>query len=196
MTLRLDSDIHLLRGPVPLTHLFLRSFVFEGDKAVDATCGNGLDTVALAKLTGFSGHVWGFDVQEEAIAETGRRVDEAGLSGHVTLLHTGHEEMEKHLNGSIKFVLFNLGYLPGGDHSLVTRPDTTRIALNQSLKLIAPGGIVLVTVYPGHEGGVAEQLIVNEWAAGLEPREYHSWRMGQMNVMADAPYCILVQKGA
>lgn len=189
-----DFDLPLLRGPVTLTHLIMRSFVFEGDNAVDATCGNGHDTLLLAELAGSRGHVWGFDLQEQAIAETGRRLSEAGLDGRVTLVHTGHEEMEQHVNGPVKAVLFNLGYLPGSDRSVITRPETTGIALDQSLKLLVPGGIVLVTVYPGHSGGASERSIVDGWAAGLEQREYHSWRMGQVNVTFDAPYIILVQK--
>ena len=177
---------------MPLSHFILRNFLSEGDKAVDATCGNGNDTILLAELVGSTGQVWGFDIQERAIAETRRRLSEAGLGSRVTLVHAGHEEMQQHVNGPVKAVLFNLGYLPGGDHSMITRPETTGVALQHSLKLLAPGGIVMVTVYPGHGGG--EKQTVDDWAAGLEPRQYHSWRMGQMNVISSAPYCILVQK--
>ncbi|MEI6205308.1 MAG: class I SAM-dependent methyltransferase [Desulfuromonadales bacterium] len=179
-----------------LSHLFAGTFLHEGDKAIDATCGNGYDTLALAKLTGSSGHVYGFDIQEQAIRETSRRLAEAGLAGRVTLLQIGHEKMEQLVRSPVKAVLFNLGYLPGSDHMIMTRPDTTRIAMNHSLKLLEPGGIVLITVYPGHDGGTDEQHAVDDWAAGLDPRKYHSWRMGQMNVISDAPYCVLVQKAA
>jgi trans-aconitate methyltransferase len=188
------SDIPLLRGPVPLSHFIMRNFVSDGDKAVDATCGNGHDTSLLAALVGSSGQVWGFDIQEQAIAETRRMLSEAGLAGQVTLLQTGHEEMGLHVNGPVKAVLFNLGYLPGGDRCVITRPETTLIAMDQSLKLLARGGILMVTVYPGHGGGVTEQQMVDSWATALEQREYHSWRMGQINVSSDAPYTLLIQK--
>ena len=183
-----------LRGPVPLSHLFLRSFLREGHTAVDATCGNGHDTLLLARLVGVSGHVWGFDIQEQAIAETGSRLAEAGLSGRATLLQTGHEELAQNVTVPVQVVLFNLGYRPGGDRSIITLPDTTGIALDQSLGLLAAGGIVVVTVYPGHDGGAEEQSTVEKWAAGLNPREWHCWRMGQANVSAGAPYLLLVQK--
>jgi predicted methyltransferase len=172
----------------------MRNFVSEGDKAVDATCGNGHDTSLLAALVGSSGQVWGFDIQELAIAETRRMLSEAGLAGQVTLLQTGHEEMGLHVNGPVKAVLFNLGYLPGGDRCVITRPETTLIAMDQSLQLLALGGILMVTVYPGHGGGVTEQQMVDSWATALEQREYHSWRMGQINVSSDAPYTLLIQK--
>jgi predicted methyltransferase len=188
------STIPALRGPVPLSHLFLHSFVQDGHTAVDATCGNGHDTLLLARLVGTRGHVWGFDIQQPAVVETGRRVAEAGLSDRVTLLPVGHEKLAEHITKPVQVVLFNLGYLPGGDRSIITRPDTTGSALVQSLQLLAAGGIVVVTVYPGHGGGAEEQATVESWAAGLDPRAYHCWRMGQTNVATTAPYLLLVQK--
>lgn len=190
------SEIPLLRGPVALSHLLARCFVRPGDKAVDATCGNGHDALMLAGLVGPQGHVWCFDLQQAAIVETARRLAEAGLSGRATLLHSGHEQLGRYLAVPVQAVLFNLGYLPGGDRSLVTRPDTTVTALEQSLQLLAPSGVVLVTIYPGHGGGDEERQAVDAWAAALDPRNYHSWRMGQLNVASDAPYCVIVQKTA
>ena len=188
------TTIAALRGPVPLSHLFLRNFLREGHTAVDATCGNGHDTLLLGRLVGVSGHVWGFDIQEPAIAETLSRLAEAGLSSRATLIQTGHEVMVQHVTGPVQVVLFNLGYRPGGDRSIITRPDTTVAALGQSLALLAAGGIVLVTVYPGHGGGTEEQSTVDGWAASLDPRAFHCWRMGQTNVSHDAPYLLLAQR--
>ncbi|MGB9081587.1 MAG: class I SAM-dependent methyltransferase, partial [Desulfuromonadaceae bacterium] len=89
---------------------------------------------------------------------------------------------------------FNLGYRPGGDRGIITRSDTTVSALEQSRSLLAAGGVVIVTVYPGHDGGAEEQSAVEDWAAGLDPRTHHCWRMGQTNVSSAAPYLLLVQK--
>jgi SAM-dependent methyltransferase len=189
-----SNTISPLRGPVPLSHLFLRSFLRDGDVAIDATCGNGHDTLLLARLVGARGHVRGFDIQQRAIEETGRRLAEADLSGRVTLLRAGHEELAQHITEPARVVLFNLGYCPRGDRSIITRPETTGIALAQSLDLLAAGGVVLVTVYPGHNGGAEEQSVVESWAAGLDPRTFHCWRMGQTNVNPDAPFLLLVQK--
>lgn len=188
------STLPALRGPVPLSHLFLHSFVHDGQSAIDATCGNGHDTLLLARLVGTGGKVWGFDIQQQAVIETGRRLSEAGLSGHVALLHCGHEELARHVVLPVQLVLFNLGYLPGGDRTVITRPETTIAALEQSLQLLDTGGIVLVTIYPGHSGGTEEQSRVESWAGALDPRGWHSWRMGQTNVSADAPYLLLIQK--
>lgn len=195
MTDTYPPSIPALRGPVPLSHLFLNRFVHDGHNAVDATCGNGHDTLLLARLVGPHGHVWGFDIQRQAVEETGRRLVEAGLEHRVTLLPVGHEELQEQVAVPLQVVLFNLGYLPGGDRSIITRPATTGSALEQSLGLLAAGGIVIVTIYPGHDGGSEEQTAVEKWAAGLDPRAFHCWRMGQTNVASTAPYLLLVQKG-
>ena len=189
-------DIPLLRGPVSLVHLVLRHFVRSGDSAVDATCGNGNDTLLLAELVGPHGRVWAFDIQQKALESTAHRLAANGLSERVTLIPQGHETLAGQVDAPLNAVVFNLGYLPGGDRTIVTRPTTTLAALEQTMGLLAPGGIVALTVYPGHEGGDAERRLAEEWAAKLRAPLFHAWRMGQINVTADAPYLILVQKGA
>jgi len=185
-----------LRGPVPLSHMIVRSCLRLGDTVIDATCGNGYDTLFLAESVGPDGQVWGFDIQQQAITETERRVTEAGFSARVNLILDGHQSLSQHITLPVQAVLFNLGYLPGGDRSIITRPETTAPALDQSLTLLAPAGVLAITIYPGHSGGSDEQQTIERWAAALKPRHYHSWRMAQNNVAADAPYLLFVQKVA
>lgn len=193
-----DAPHHIppLRGPVPLAHLLLRHFVRSGDRAVDATCGNGNDTLLLAELVGAAGRVWAFDIQREAMEITASKLAANGFSDRVTLIAGGHETIAGQVDTPLSAVVFNLGYLPGGDRSLITRPETTGAALEQALDLLAPGGVVMLTVYPGHDGGDAERRLVEERASKLRAPLFHVWRMGQINVPAAAPYVILVQKGA
>jgi SAM-dependent methyltransferase len=187
-------DIPLLRGPVPLSHLFIRRFITPGDHVVDATCGNGHDTLLLAGLVGPEGRVWAFDIQQRAIEATACRLAAAGGFDSVILVRGGHETMAEHCNGPVKAVTFNLGYLPGGDRSLVTRPESTRVGIGKSLEILEPGGIVLITLYPGHEGGLQECLVVEALLVQLPATAFHVWRMGQINVPGTAPYVILIQK--
>jgi predicted methyltransferase len=140
-----------------------------GDMAVDATIGNGHDTAFLAERVGPAGRVVGFDVQASALAETARRLRQAGLEDRVELVRRGHEEMaawfaEFAPRARPRAVMFNLGYQPGADRSVITRPETTVAALNAALQWTAPGGVITVVVYPGHEGGQAEADAVLEWA--------------------------------
>lgn len=192
--MRSSTDIPLLRGPVPLVHLLLRQFVRSGDQVVDATCGNGKDTLLLAELVGETGQVWAFDIQAEALDRTYHRLLEAGLAGRVTLLNQGHEELAIRVPSPVTTVVFNLGWLPGGDRSVVTTPDTTLAALKDALNLLTPEGLLLITCYPGHEEGAVESSAVVRWLSDLDARLFHVWRTGQLNVSASAPFCLLIQK--
>lgn len=184
-----------LRGPVPLAHFILRQMIAPGDKAIDACCGNGNDTVLLAELVGPTGHVWGFDIQALAIEKTAARLAAAGITdSRVSLIKCGHETMPMHIDQPVRAVVFNLGYLPGSDHQLITRPETTLSALQYAYKLLLPGGIITVAVYTGHCGGLEEQRVIETWCAAIPAREASIWRMGQANVSADAPYLLLIQK--
>jgi len=189
-------DIPLLRGPVPLSHLLLQRFVHPGDRVVDATCGNGNDTLLLARLAGPAGRVWAFDIQDDAVDRTTCILADAGLLQQVTILKSGHETLREHVAGPVTAIIFNLGYLPGSDRTVITRPDSTLAGLEQALEILAPGGIVAITLYPGHQGGSQERTALEQWSAQLAPGSFHVWRLGQVNVPATAPYMILVQRAA
>lgn len=192
----LCPDIPQLRGPTQLSRLILRQFLLPGDRAVDATCGNGHDTLLLAEVVGPTGRVWGFDIQKKALRLTQEKLVQAGLAGHVELILAGHENLADHVTAPVKAVTFNLGYLPGGDRTIITTPETTLPALRQTLQLLLPLGIAAITIYPGHQGGDSEETAISRWSAGLDQRLFHSWRMGQTNTKPGAPYFILIQKAA
>jgi len=187
-------DTPLLRGPVTLSHLLVRRFVSPGDHVIDATCGNGHDTLLLAELVGPAGRVWAFDIQQAALDATAGRLAEAEDCAAVDLIHAGHETIKDHCRGPVKAVVFNLGYLPGGDRTVVTQTESTLAGLAQSLEILATGGIVVITIYPGHESGGLERIALEDRLAQLPPAGFHIWRMGQINVPATAPYIILIQK--
>ncbi|MFO7787001.1 MAG: class I SAM-dependent methyltransferase [Halospina sp.] len=142
----------------------------EGGLALDATAGNGHDTCFLAQQVGASGHVWSLDVQPAAIEATRNRLAEAGLSERVTLLCQSHAHIREGVvppgERGLDAVMFNLGYLPGSDHSLVTRAETTLPALEQATALLTSGGCLSLMVYRGHEGGEAEWGAIREWLVG------------------------------
>lgn len=159
----------------------------RGDVAIDATVGNGHDTVFLASTVGPSGSVYGFDVQPAALAATRRRLERVGLAPRVVLIEAGHQEMTHRLPaevaGRVGAVMFNLGYLPGSNRSVVTAPATTQAAVGSAVGLLRPGGIVSVLVYTGHPGGEAELALLQ--------RESAAWRRQRLKVIVetrDAPH--------
>lgn len=182
-----------LYGAVPLAHYFLRERLKAGDQVVDATCGNGQDTLLLAELVGSDGQVWAFDLQAEALARTGERLAAAGLQERVQLIHSGHERMAEFVSTALQAVVFNLGYLPAGDKSVMTAAATTIVALEQAAKLLKSGGFLLVAVYTGHDEG-AEWQAVQQWAVGLHPHSFNVWQMRQLNRGETAPFLVVAER--
>lgn len=179
------------------THLaqLLQSLTLKpGDWAVDATVGNGHDTLWLAEHVGRQGYVFGFDVQEAALASTAQRVADCP---HVVLFHCGHEHLAQRLppqaKGQLKAVMFNLGYLPGAEHKTITRPDTTLASLTQALAWLAPDGLITVVVYPGHPGGDAEAATVCNFAQAL-PSAFSTSRHMRLNTRSPAPELIAIKR--
>lgn len=145
----------------------LGGIVQPGDTAVDATVGNGHDTLFLAQRVGPQGQVWGFDVQAQALQTAGDQLHAAGFAPRVQLIQQGHQHLSDVLpdrvRGHVAAVMFNLGYLPGSDKRLTTQADTTLTALHASLAWLRPGGVLSVLAYRGHAGGLQEADRVLDW---------------------------------
>jgi len=152
-------------------HKTLLAHIKDGATCIDATAGNGFDTLLLASHAGKTGHIYAFDIQQQAIDNTNKRLAEAGVSERVTLICAGHETMLEQVpvteHGKIDIIVFNLGYLPRTDKSVTTIESTTLQALNSSLKLLSSRGYISILAYPGHPGGREETEAVKAWANNL-----------------------------
>ena len=158
----------------PLTarvHELLSSVLRHGDTAVDATAGNGLDTLFLCRAVGVDGHVYALDLQAAALDATRRRLHAAGMLARTRLMQADHAErlavLGPELQGRVRAVTFNLGYLPGSDREVVTSAASTVPALRQASTLLMPGGRMSILAYTGHPGGHLEARAVDEWANAL-----------------------------
>lgn len=158
-----------------IAHLLVKRCLAPGGHAVDATVGNGHDTCFLAGLVGPGGRVDGFDIQPEAIART--REKTTGFP-QVHLHHLGHEFMGERVPEPVEVVMFNLGYLPSGDKSVITVPSSTLAALDAAVALLKEGGLLVVVVYPGHDGGAEEATEVDRWFARLSPETHRVVHFG------------------
>jgi len=141
-------------------HHILTNHLKEGDRAIDATAGNGYDTLFLAGQVGPSGKVIAIDIQDCAIRSTRERLESAGLIDRVRLVTEDHAISLRKLmvddHEKVAAITFNLGYLPGSDKSIQTRAESTEEALAASILLLTPGGYLCVTAYRGHSGGAVE----------------------------------------
>ena len=142
-------------------HEAVRTAVKEGEEVVDATAGNGHDTVFLAKLVGAGGRVFAFDIQEEAIVATQANLHASGVPAErVSLIRESHASLGNHIIDPVAAVMFNLGYRPGGDHKIRTRCEETLVALERAWEVIRTEGILTVICYRGHPGGAEESTAV------------------------------------
>ena len=183
-----------LRSARFLAREVLDRIICPGDTVVDATMGNGHDTKYLCELVGESGHVTAFDVQEQAVRATAERLREAGLENRAELILAGHENMAEYVKEPVRTVVFNLGWLPGGDHCITTRWETTRKAVEASLALLEAGGITVICVYPGHAEGERERQALIALLGELDNRRFNVLEQRFLNAGAGAPECFVIQK--
>ncbi|MEX2578590.1 MAG: class I SAM-dependent methyltransferase [Verrucomicrobiales bacterium] len=176
-----------------LAHELVRPFLTAGDVAVDATVGNGHDTLFLAECVGKSGRVVGFDIQRDAIeASRTRTVSHPQVELH----RAGHETMDRYVDGEIQAAMFNLGYLPSGDKTLTTLPATTVAALTLASHLLATPGILTIVVYPGHEGGKAEAEAVDSWVSSIDSSDFLPVKYELVDPSNRHPWLAAVEKRA
>lgn len=185
-----------LEPALKYSHTLLKPIIAEGDTVVDATVGNGNDTIFLASLVGKTGHVLGFDVQQHALDETATQLTLTGMTTQVQLIHAGHEHLEQYLTPQqqIAAALFNLGYLPGSDKRIITHGNTTLTALTTCLEHLRRGGIVALVVYYGHQGGEQEKEMVLEYARKLDQHRYSVLQYGFINQVHQPPFLLAIQK--
>ena len=177
-----------------LAHAYLDLVVKEGDTVVDATTGNGHDTLYLAQKVGPQGTVYAFDVQENALAHTASLLDESKLSNRVNLINESHICISGHVKVPIAAAVYNLGYLPGGDHSIVTEAHTTCESIKQALALLKPGGLITITLYPGHPEGRREKEKLIPFCESLSPAEYTALHMERLNRQTTPPELLIIGK--
>jgi len=168
--------------PLGIARALVAGWVRAGDTVVDATVGNGHDTLFLCGLVGPAGRVIGFDVQAAAIEATRQRLAAAGQRAE--LHEESHAGLPDYVGPGLAAAMFNLGYLPGANKAVTTRRAETLAALAGALARLRPGGGITVVCYPGHAGGAAEAEAVSAWAAGLPPKEYCAVRCHGLNAAA------------
>lgn len=184
----------MLQTALHFSHTLLKEVIRENDIVVDATMGNGNDTVFLANLVGENGHVYAFDVQKQAIENTTLKLKEQNLFERTSLIQQGHETIDAVIPEEIviKAAIFNLGYLPKSDKTIITKSNTTLQALAKLLKLLSPQGRIILVVYFGHDGGKEELDAVQEFCSSLPQIEYNVLTYQFINQKNNPPilYCI------
>jgi hypothetical protein len=181
--------------PTELAHRIVRRVLREGDLAIDATAGNGHDACFLARCVGASGRIIAIDIQRDAIESTRRQLEAEGCASRATLVNGSHAQIARHADAySVGAIMFNLGYLPGGDLGIITTPRETLEALDAGRQLVRPGGVITIVCYPGHPGGDEEAKavarLVGEWAHD----QWHPVKFSVIGTQRPAPFLISAKR--
>lgn len=145
----------------------------SGGNYIDATMGNGNDTLFLCRMAGESGHVTAFDIQQQALEATGRLLKENGVRERAELVLDSHTNMGLYLQeGTVDGIFFNFGYLPGGDHTLATQSENSLRAILSGLGLLKKGGVMSLCIYSGGDTGFEERDKILEMLRNLDNKKY------------------------
>ena len=173
---------------------FILSHLKKGDVCADFTMGNGHDTAFLSKTVGESGRVYAFDIQQKALESTQKTLDSEGCVNNYTLICDSHHNAKNYIKEKIKAGMFNLGYMPGsGNKALTTKRETTLPAVIDAIDLLDADGILLIAVYPGHEEGSLEGLMLEEYFKTVSRFEMSISRFQIIN-SPTSPYFFIVEK--
>jgi predicted methyltransferase len=175
-------------------HSELDKIVHAGDFVIDATLGNGYDTQFITQKVGKDGGVYAFDIQKESIEQSTRLLEKQQLVSRVVFTQSCHSKMLEHVPvtmlGKIKAVIFNLGYLPGGDKKIITQPESTLSALKQAHLCLSDDGVISLIAYRGHGGGKYEF----EEIENLIKQKNWSFQKIPGNETPDSPVLFLIGK--
>ena len=176
-----------------LTHQFMAAHIKEGAFCIDATAGRGRDTAFLCRLVGESGRVLAMDIQPQAVASTEALLRQEGLEERARVVLACHSRLEEYAApDTVDGIMFNFGWLPGGDHTAFSQPDTSLAALDAALTRLRVGGVMTLCIYHGRDNGTAERDAILAWLPTVDNRRYTVIRGDFVNRTGDVPIPVFI----
>ena len=160
---------------------YLTPSLRQADCVVDATAGNGHDTMFLCRNTSPECRVWAFDIQAAALQSAKQRACQHGFAERVRWIQADHAQLGDYIDIPVDAAVFNLGYLPGHDHALTTNPHSLGRALDCLLKLLKPQGRISIVDYPGHGPGQEEVVFIENFLANFTQKIFVATRLEFIN---------------
>lgn len=177
-----------------LAHKFISEHVKKGNLCIDATCGKGRDTAFLCDLVGENGRVLAFDIQEDAVRQTNALLKEKGFNNAKVYLDS-HSNIGNYVEKeSVDAVMFNLGWLPGGDHNIFSKPETSIPAISTSLKALKKGGVMSICIYHGKECGTLEKDELLKYLKTVDNKAYTVMVLDFYNRTGEIPIPVFIIK--
>lgn len=187
--------VYPFKNAVTMSHMFLAPYIPAAKCIVDMTCGNGHDTAFLASLMTDDTILYAFDIQECAIEATKQRLAEMSLHRKQVEYRCGsHDVLVSQIDDAVDIVVFNLGYLPSGNHLLYTKSEITIKAIKICLNKIAKNGIIIIAAYPGTEAGAQEEQAVHAFLKEIPQRIFDISTWKPVNQVHCPPVLYIIQK--
>lgn len=183
-----------LFNAVRVAHQLITGRLATAQYIVDATAGNGRDTLFLAQHSAAEAVITAFDIQETALTKTRQLLEKHRLAEKVHLILDSHANIARHVTKPVDLAVFNLGYLPGGSHAISTHASSTLEAVQQLMELLGAGGIISLIAYPGYPEGLAEHSVLQEYFLRLAPNliTVSCWQM--INHTGNPPVLYIIEK--
>ena len=176
-----------------LSHQFMAAHIREGAFCIDATAGKGRDTLFLCRLVGESGRVLALDIQPDAVAQTRDLLTQEGVIHRAQIVETCHSRIGEYAApASADGIMFNFGWLPGGDHNTFSHADTSVAAVKAALDLLKVGGVMTLCLYYGRQNGTAERDAVLEFLPTIDHRRFTVIRGDFANRIGDVPIPVFI----
>jgi tRNA1(Val) A37 N6-methylase TrmN6 len=179
---------------VKVAHKLLLDKLKVSNCIFDATAGNGNDTIFLAENSPDKAKIYAFDIQQSALDATKLKLQETAFLEKVSLILASHDKVDEYIKANIDIAMFNLGYLPGGDHTITTVAETTIAALEKTITLLNVNGIIAITAYTGHDAGAIEYSQLVMLLMNLPVRNFTVGCYSMMNHAKTSPVLYLVEK--
>lgn len=182
---------NIIKSTTRTALLFISQYMYEGCTVIDATCGNGHDTLAMARMG--AGKIYAFDIQEKAIRRTRELLVQENIPlNNVHLILDNHTNMRKYVTDKAQVIVFNLGYLPSADKEIITKKESTVTAVNEALHLLEKDGLLCICMYSGHPGGQEEKQALLDLAESLNERIWHTAYINLRNQRKNPPEILLI----
>lgn len=163
----------LFQSHLDLAHSYWKAHLKPLCHVIDATCGNGHDSLFLANhLNG--GSLYCIDIQKTAIDSTKSLLEKnlpTSQLDSIYFFNQSHETFPSEIP-CCDLIIYNLGYLPGGDKNQTTDTSSTIKSFKNALQLLKPQGLISITCYPGHAEGALEQEALLNTVRLLSPQDY------------------------
>lgn len=179
----------------PLITDYLHKHIQPGNTVIDATLGNGYDTLKIAELLLGQGKIYGFDIQPLAIESSQQLLSSLPAPKPIIhLIEDSHANFAQYIQEEVDFIIYNLGYLPKGNKAITTLAESTLQSVKSGLALLKANGIMLIAVYHGHDAGKSEKATLESYLSTLDQKYFNVLKQQFINQKNTPPFIYVIEK--